>query len=61
VFYDSPGMVSYALAVGMGRALQDRDYPRFKDALPADEVYGYVRLKQQTHVPIMGTEETVAG
>lgn len=61
LFLDSAWAYSYGEAVQVGRAIQDLGYAWYEDPLPADDLYGYVRLKQQLSIPLMATEITGGG
>jgi L-alanine-DL-glutamate epimerase-like enolase superfamily enzyme len=58
---DSAWAYTYGEAVRVGLALQDLGYEWYEDPLAADDLYGYVRLKQQLNIPIMATEITGGG
>jgi len=61
LFLDSAWAYDYGEAVRVGRAIEQLGYGWYEDPLPADDLYGYVRLKQQLHIPIMATEITGGG
>lgn len=52
---------SYPQALRIGRLLQDLNYEWFEDPLPADDLYGYARLRQQLSIPLMATELVTGG
>jgi L-alanine-DL-glutamate epimerase-like enolase superfamily enzyme len=58
---DSVWSYSYPDAVNVGRAIQELGYYWYEDPLAADDLHGYVRLKQQLHIPILATEITLGG
>jgi L-alanine-DL-glutamate epimerase-like enolase superfamily enzyme len=58
---DSGWSYSYPEAVKVGLAIQELGYHWYEDPLPADDIHGYVRLKQQLHIPILATETTLGG
>lgn len=58
---DSGWTYDYGDAVRVGRAIEELDYHWFEDPLPADDVPGYMRLKQQLHIPLVATEITEGG
>ncbi|MBO0684032.1 MAG: mandelate racemase [Candidatus Dormibacteraeota bacterium] len=58
---DSGWSYGYPDAVRVGRAIEDLDYYWYEDPLPADDIHGYVRLKQQLHIPLLATEITPGG
>jgi L-alanine-DL-glutamate epimerase-like enolase superfamily enzyme len=51
----------YPQALQVGKAIQDLGYYWYEDPLPAQDIYGYQRLKQQLHIPILATEVTPGG
>jgi L-alanine-DL-glutamate epimerase-like enolase superfamily enzyme len=61
LFLDSAWAYDYGEAVKVGLAIQDMGYLWYEDPLQADDLYGYVRLKQQLSIPIMATEVTPGG
>ena len=61
LFLDSAWAYDYGEAVRAGRAVQDLGYLWYEDPLAADDLYGYVRLKQQLSIPLMATEITAGG
>jgi L-alanine-DL-glutamate epimerase-like enolase superfamily enzyme len=58
---DSGWSYSYPAAVRVGRAIEELGYYWYEDPLSADDIHGYVRLKQQLHIPLLATEITVGG
>jgi L-alanine-DL-glutamate epimerase-like enolase superfamily enzyme len=48
--YDYPG------ALRVGQCIQSLGYYWYEDPLPADDLYGYVKLKKQLGIPLMATE-----
>jgi len=58
---DSGWSYSYPAAVKVGLAIQELGYYWYEDPLAADDIHGYVRLKQQLHIPILATEITPGG
>lgn len=58
---DSPRVYTYEEALTMGRALQELDYYWYEDPLPADDIYGYERLRKHLDIPILATEMTGGG
>jgi L-alanine-DL-glutamate epimerase-like enolase superfamily enzyme len=52
---------SYAEALGVGRAIEELSYSWYEDPLPANDIYGYTRLKQWLQIPIVATEWTEGG
>ena len=61
LFLDSAWAYPYGEEVRVGLAIQELGYQWYEDPLPADDLYGYVRLKQQLSIPIMATEITGGG
>jgi L-alanine-DL-glutamate epimerase-like enolase superfamily enzyme len=61
LFLDSAWAYTYGEAVRAGLAIQDLGYEWYEDPLQPDDLYGYVRLKQQLSIPIMATEITGGG
>jgi len=61
LFLDSAWAYSYGEAVRVGLAIQELGYRWYEDPLPAEDLYGYVRLKQQLNIPLMATEITGGG
>jgi len=53
---DAAWAYSYAEALRVGRAIQDLDYAWYEDPLGADDIEGYVRLKQHLWIPVVATE-----
>jgi L-alanine-DL-glutamate epimerase-like enolase superfamily enzyme len=51
----------YPQALQVGKAIQDLGYYWYEDPLPAHDIHGYRRLKQQLHIPILATEVTPGG
>lgn len=58
---DSSWGYSYENALRVGRAIEELDYEWYEDPLPAEDLHGYVRLKQQLSIPLMATEITRGG
>jgi L-alanine-DL-glutamate epimerase-like enolase superfamily enzyme len=58
---DSAWAYSYKEALDVGFAIQELDYLWYEDPLGAEDLHGYVRLKQHLHVPIVATEVTGGG
>ena len=53
--YDYPG------ALRVGHAIQELGYHWYEDPLAGDDIFNYVKLKQQLHIPIMATEHSPGG
>jgi L-alanine-DL-glutamate epimerase-like enolase superfamily enzyme len=56
---DSTWAYDYPSAVRVGLAIQDLDYYWYEDPLADDDIYNYTKLKQQLHIPLMATEQTL--
>ncbi len=61
LMHDSPRVYTYEEALTMGRVLEELDYYWYEDPLPADDIYGYERLRKQLRIPILATEMTGGG
>ncbi len=61
VMLDSAFAYSYKEALDVGFAIQDLDYHWYEDPIGAEDLDGYVRLKQQLSIPIVATEVTQGG
>jgi L-alanine-DL-glutamate epimerase-like enolase superfamily enzyme len=51
----------YPQALRVGQSIQDLGYLWYEDPLPAHDIHGYQRLKQQLHIPLLATEVTPGG
>ena len=58
---DSTWAYDYPSAVRVGQAIQELDYYWYEDPLADDDIYNYVKLKQQLHIPVMATEYSPGG
>lgn len=58
---DSGWSYTYPEALRVGRAIEELDYYWYEDPLSADDLHGYVRLKQHLRIPILATETTLGG
>jgi L-alanine-DL-glutamate epimerase-like enolase superfamily enzyme len=58
---DSSWGYSYAEALEVGSAIEELRYHWYEDPLPADDLYGYRRLKRHLRIPILATELTPGG
>jgi len=58
---DSTWSYDYPQAVRVGVAIQELGFYWYEDPLFEDDLYSYVKLKQQLHIPIMATELPLAG
>jgi len=61
LMHDSPLVYTYEEALRMGRVLEELDFTWYEDPLPADDIYGYQRLRRHLHIPILATEMTGGG
>jgi L-alanine-DL-glutamate epimerase-like enolase superfamily enzyme len=52
---------SYKEALDVGFAIQDLGFHWYEDPLGAEDIEGYVRLKQHLWIPIVATETTIGG
>jgi L-alanine-DL-glutamate epimerase-like enolase superfamily enzyme len=51
----------YPEALRVGRAIEALGYHWYEDPLYDDDLYNYVKLKQQLHIPILATEYSPGG
>ncbi len=51
----------YPEALRVGKAIEDLGYHWYEDPLADDDLYSYVKLKQQLHIPILATEYSPGG
>jgi len=58
---DSSWGYTYPEALRVGRAIEELGYEWYEDPLPADDIYGYTKLKQHLRIPILATELTPGG
>ncbi|MYD42665.1 MAG: mandelate racemase [Gammaproteobacteria bacterium] len=58
---DSTWSYDYPQALRVGQAIQDLNYYWYEDPLVEDDIYNYVKLRQQLGIPIMATEFPQAG
>jgi L-alanine-DL-glutamate epimerase-like enolase superfamily enzyme len=61
VMLDSTWAYQYPEALRVGRAIQDLGFYWYEDPLADDDLYSYVKLKQQLHIPILATEYAPGG
>jgi len=61
VMLDAAWSYQYPEAVRVGRAIQDLGYYWYEDPLHDADLYNYVKLKQQLHIPILATEYPATG
>ena len=58
---DSAWAYSYKEALDVGFAIEDVGYHWYEDPLGAEDIDGYVKLKQHLSIPIVATETTRGG
>ncbi len=58
---DSTWSYRYDEALRVGRAIEDLGYYWYEDPLAEEDIYNYVKLKQQLHIPLMATEWSPGG
>jgi len=58
---DSTWSYDYPDALRVGRAVEALDFYWYEDPLAYDDLYGYVKLKQDLRIPIMATEMPSTG
>jgi L-alanine-DL-glutamate epimerase-like enolase superfamily enzyme len=61
VMLDSTWAYQYPEALRVGRVVQDLGFHWYEDPLADDDLYSYVKLKQQLAIPILATEYTPGG
>lgn len=61
VMLDSTWSYDYPQALRVGKAVEQLGYYWYEDPLIEDDIYNYVKLKQQLGIPIMATEFPTAG
>lgn len=61
VMLDSTWSYDYPQALRVGHAIQDLGFYWYEDPLVEDDIYNYVKLRQQLSIPIMATEFPNAG
>ena len=58
---DSTWSYRYDEALRVGKVIEELDYYWYEDPLAEDDIYGYVKLKQQLSIPLMATEWSPGG
>jgi L-alanine-DL-glutamate epimerase-like enolase superfamily enzyme len=58
---DSSWGYTYSEALKVGLAIEELGYEWYEDPLPADDLYGYAKLKRHLRIPIVATELTPGG
>jgi L-alanine-DL-glutamate epimerase-like enolase superfamily enzyme len=61
VMLDSTWAYQYPEALRVGQAVQELRFHWYEDPLADDDLYNYVKLKQQLHIPILATEYAPGG
>lgn len=61
LFADPFAGYTFAQAVRVGLVLEELDYEWFEDPLAADDIYGYLRLREKLRIPLLATELTKGG
>jgi L-alanine-DL-glutamate epimerase-like enolase superfamily enzyme len=61
VMLDSTWAYQYPDALRVGQAIQELGFHWYEDPLADDDLYNYVKLKQQLHIPILATEYAPGG
>jgi L-alanine-DL-glutamate epimerase-like enolase superfamily enzyme len=61
VMLDSTWAYQYPEALRVGKAIEELDFHWYEDPLADDDLYNYVKLKQQLHIPILATEYAPGG
>src|SRR5437667_7774999 len=58
---DSTWAYQYPEALRVGRAIEGLGFYWYEDPLADDDIYNYVKLKAQLHIPILATEYSPGG
>lgn len=61
VMLDSTWSYDYPDALRVGKVVEELGFYWYEDPLIEDDIYNYVKLKQQLRIPIMATEFPTAG
>jgi L-alanine-DL-glutamate epimerase-like enolase superfamily enzyme len=61
LFADPFAGYTFGQAVRVGQVLEDLNYEWFEDPLAADDIYGYLRLREKLRIPLLATELTLGG
>ena len=61
IMLDSTWSYDYPAAVRVGRAVEELGFYWYEDPLADQDIYNYVKLKQQLSIPIMATEYPITG
>ena len=58
---DSTWAYQYPEALRVGKAIEELGFYWYEDPLADDDLYNYVKLKQQLSIPILATEYAPGG
>jgi L-alanine-DL-glutamate epimerase-like enolase superfamily enzyme len=61
IMLDSTWSYDYPAAVRVGRAVEEMGFHWYEDPLHDQDIYSYVKLKQQLSIPILATEYPITG
>jgi L-alanine-DL-glutamate epimerase-like enolase superfamily enzyme len=61
IMLDSTWAYDYPAALRVGRAVEEMDFHWYEDPLADQDIYNYVKLKQQLAIPILATEYPITG
>lgn len=61
IMLDSTWAYDYPAALRVGRAVEEMDFHWYEDPLADQDIYNYVKLKQQLSIPILATEYPITG
>ena len=61
IMLNSTWSYDYPAAVRVGRAVEEMGYHWYEDPLADQDIYNYVKLKQQLSIPILATEYPITG
>jgi L-alanine-DL-glutamate epimerase-like enolase superfamily enzyme len=61
IMLDSTWAYDYPAALRVGRAAEEMNFHWYEDPLADQDIYNYVKLKQQLSIPIMATEYPITG
>ena len=61
VMLDSIWAYDYPGALRVGQAIQELGFHWYEDPLAGDDIFNYVKLRQQLHIPLMATEHSPGG
>ena len=61
IMLNSTWAYDYPAALRVGRAVEEMDFHWYEDPLADQDIYNYVKLKQQLSIPILATEYPITG